>query len=162
MNKSSTEVPYGEDEFELAGLAKQYGNIVKCPMVKPSPVKVRRADKSFIQLSRPDGGNPPLPAVRVQIPLDFPPPRQLADSISGCMCLAPCLTSTKAATRQCLLTLLVLVSMTDCDRARCRHSYRRIGHHGRANRYQEDPAGSPLRRSERKSHLQTRFPVLRH
>lgn len=43
MNKSSTEVPYGEDEFELAGLEKQYGNIVKCPMVKRSPVKVRLA-----------------------------------------------------------------------------------------------------------------------
>lgn len=49
MNKSSTEVPYGTDEFELAGLEKQYGHLVKCPMVKRSPVKVRHLYDANLQ-----------------------------------------------------------------------------------------------------------------
>jgi len=43
MNKSATEVPYGVDEFELAGLEKGYGSLVKSPFVKASPINVRRA-----------------------------------------------------------------------------------------------------------------------
>jgi len=41
MNKSATEVPYGTDEFDLAGLEKALGSLVKCPFVKASPINVR-------------------------------------------------------------------------------------------------------------------------
>lgn len=47
MNKSATEVPYGVDEFELAGLEKGYGSLVKSPFVKASPINVRRASHSI-------------------------------------------------------------------------------------------------------------------
>lgn len=40
VNRTAEQVPYGVDEFELAGLAKEQGNIVRAPMVKESPVKV--------------------------------------------------------------------------------------------------------------------------
>ncbi|GJN92926.1 hypothetical protein Rhopal_005969-T1 [Rhodotorula paludigena] len=39
MNVSAMGVPYGEDEFELAGLTKQVGSVIKTPMVQQSPVK---------------------------------------------------------------------------------------------------------------------------
>ncbi|GAA5999235.1 flavin reductase family protein [Rhodotorula paludigena] len=40
MNISAMGVPYGNDEFELAGLTKQVGSVIKTPMVQQSPVKV--------------------------------------------------------------------------------------------------------------------------
>lgn len=39
VNKSAEQVAYGVDEFKLAGVTKQYGELVKAPMVKESPVK---------------------------------------------------------------------------------------------------------------------------
>ncbi|KAM0786838.1 hypothetical protein ACM66B_002266 [Microbotryomycetes sp. NB124-2] len=39
VNKSAEQVPPEVDEFELAGVTKQFGNLVKAPMVKESPVK---------------------------------------------------------------------------------------------------------------------------
>ncbi|GAA5984251.1 hypothetical protein JCM10908_006110 [Rhodotorula pacifica] len=63
MNKSSTEVPYGEDEFDLAGLEKEYGNIVKCPMVKRSPIKFECKFHSTFRLP----GNTPAASVDIVI-----------------------------------------------------------------------------------------------
>ncbi|GHA52554.1 flavin reductase [Amylibacter ulvae] len=40
MNISSGHYPHGADEFEMAGLTKQTGNIVKAPMVKESPISM--------------------------------------------------------------------------------------------------------------------------
>lgn len=42
MNVTAEQVPYGKDEFKMAGLTKQFGELVQSPMVKESPVKVRR------------------------------------------------------------------------------------------------------------------------
>ncbi|GAA6020327.1 hypothetical protein JCM10207_003229 [Rhodosporidiobolus poonsookiae] len=39
VNLTSEQVPYGQDEFVLAGLTKQQGELVKPPMVRESPVK---------------------------------------------------------------------------------------------------------------------------
>ncbi|BGP55603.1 hypothetical protein JCM8202_004671 [Rhodotorula sphaerocarpa] len=63
MNKSSTEVPYGTDEFELAGLEKQYGHLVKCPMVKRSPVKFECRLHQILRLP----GNSPGASVDIVI-----------------------------------------------------------------------------------------------
>ena len=41
MNKSGEELPYGVDEFTVAGLTKEKGKVVDVPMVKESPIKVR-------------------------------------------------------------------------------------------------------------------------
>lgn len=41
MNKSGEELPYGVDEFTVAGLTKERGKVVDVPMVKESPIKVR-------------------------------------------------------------------------------------------------------------------------
>ncbi|GAA5833850.1 hypothetical protein JCM11251_005986 [Rhodosporidiobolus azoricus] len=40
VNITGAEVPYGIDEFNLAGVEKEFGQLVKAPMVKRSPVKV--------------------------------------------------------------------------------------------------------------------------
>ncbi|GAA5910449.1 hypothetical protein JCM8208_004479 [Rhodotorula glutinis] len=50
MNKSATEVPYGVDEFELAGLEKGYGSLVKAPFVKASPINFECVHHSTIRL----------------------------------------------------------------------------------------------------------------
>ncbi|UZJ55623.1 hypothetical protein CBS101457_004943 [Exobasidium rhododendri] len=39
VNKSSEQFEYGVDEFEIAGLTKEKGNVVDVPLVKESPVK---------------------------------------------------------------------------------------------------------------------------
>lgn len=44
VNTTAEQVPYGEDEFRLAGLTKEQGNLVRAPMIKESPIKVRWFD----------------------------------------------------------------------------------------------------------------------
>ncbi|KAK4057464.1 hypothetical protein OIO90_001533 [Microbotryomycetes sp. JL221] len=39
VNSSAEQVAYGVDEFKLAGVTKEFGQLVKAPMVKESPVK---------------------------------------------------------------------------------------------------------------------------
>lgn len=41
VNITAEQVPYGEDEFKLAGLTRELGKVTRTPMVKESPVKVR-------------------------------------------------------------------------------------------------------------------------
>ncbi|ORY81284.1 hypothetical protein BCR35DRAFT_341381 [Leucosporidium creatinivorum] len=63
VNISAEQVPYGKDEFELAGLTKQYGEIVKSPMVQESPVKFECKYHSTLRLP----GNGPMGTVDVII-----------------------------------------------------------------------------------------------
>ncbi|BGP40264.1 hypothetical protein JCM10449v2_004222 [Rhodotorula kratochvilovae] len=63
MNTSATEVPYGTDEFDLAGLEKGYGSLVKCPFVKASPINFECVHHSTLRLP----GNSPGASVDVVI-----------------------------------------------------------------------------------------------
>jgi len=63
VNISSEQVPYGQDEFELAGLTKQKAEIVKAAMVKESPVKFECKYHSTVRIP----GNPPMGTVDIVI-----------------------------------------------------------------------------------------------
>ncbi|GAA5999234.1 flavin reductase family protein [Rhodotorula paludigena] len=63
VNITAEQVPYGEDEFKLAGLTKQFGRLVKTPMVQESPVKFECKYHSTIRLP----GNGPMGSVDIVI-----------------------------------------------------------------------------------------------
>lgn len=73
VNITSEEVPYGEDEFERAGLDKVYSDVVtvktqngkegRVPMVKRSPVRLECEYYTTLRLP----GNPPMGTVDVVI-----------------------------------------------------------------------------------------------
>ncbi|KAL8278578.1 hypothetical protein RQP46_009070 [Phenoliferia psychrophenolica] len=57
------QVPFGEDEFKLAGLSKEPGKVTRTPMVKESPVKFECKYHSTIRLP----GNGPMGSVDIII-----------------------------------------------------------------------------------------------
>lgn len=63
VNISSEQVPYGQDEFKLAGLTKEKAEIVKAAMVRESPVKFECKYHSTIRIP----GNPPMGTVDIII-----------------------------------------------------------------------------------------------
>lgn len=56
VNITAEQLPYGEDEFERAGLDKEKARLTDIPMVKRSPVKFECDYHSTIRLP----GNPPM------------------------------------------------------------------------------------------------------
>ncbi|GAA5825261.1 hypothetical protein JCM11251_006910 [Rhodosporidiobolus azoricus] len=69
VNITAEQVPYGEDEFLKAGLTKEYGKLVKAPMVAESPVKFECKYHNTFRLP----GNPPMGSVDVRASvLPFP------------------------------------------------------------------------------------------
>lgn len=64
VNISSEQVPYGQDEFKLAGLTKEKAEILKAAMVRESPVKFECKYHSTIRIP----GNPPMGTVDVSFP----------------------------------------------------------------------------------------------
>lgn len=95
VNITAEQVPYGEDEFKLAGLTKQFGRLVKAAMVQESPVKVcallryalgtslarhryyQRCSRRLTRLTC-------LSAVRMQVSLDDSPSGQWSNGLGGC------------------------------------------------------------------------------
>ena len=65
VNISAEQVPYGTDEFERAGLEKEYSRVLSqpVPMVKASPVKFECEYYTTIRLP----GNPPMGSADVVI-----------------------------------------------------------------------------------------------
>ncbi|PNS17514.1 hypothetical protein CAC42_8057 [Sphaceloma murrayae] len=63
VNATAEQLPYGEDEFERAGLEKEKANLSDIPMVKQSPVKFECEYHTTIRLP----GNPPMGTVDVII-----------------------------------------------------------------------------------------------
>ncbi|TNY21268.1 nitrilotriacetate monooxygenase component B-like protein [Rhodotorula diobovata] len=63
VNTTAEQVPYGEDEFRLAGLTKEQGNLVRAPMIKESPIKFECKYHSTLRLP----GNGPMGSVDVVI-----------------------------------------------------------------------------------------------
>ncbi|KAL5340965.1 hypothetical protein BJX70DRAFT_360039 [Aspergillus crustosus] len=63
VNITAEQVDYGVDEFERAELSKEEASLVKCSMVKKSPVKFECVYHSTIRLP----GNPPMGTVDVII-----------------------------------------------------------------------------------------------
>ena len=63
VNITAEQLPYGEDEFEKAGLTKEKARLTDIPMVKDSPVKFECEYHSTIRLP----GNPPMGSVDIII-----------------------------------------------------------------------------------------------
>ncbi|GAA6033110.1 hypothetical protein JCM8097_002949 [Rhodosporidiobolus ruineniae] len=63
VNITAEQVPYGQDEFELAKLSKQQGKIVKAPMIAESPVKFECKYHTTFRLP----GNGPMGTVDIVI-----------------------------------------------------------------------------------------------
>ncbi|PSK56734.1 hypothetical protein B9Z65_6358 [Elsinoe australis] len=63
VNITAEQLPYGEDEFERAGLDKEKARLTDIPMVKRSPVKFECDYHSTIRLP----GNPPMGTVDIII-----------------------------------------------------------------------------------------------
>jgi len=65
VNATAEQVPYGVDEFERAGLEKEWSRVLKLqvPMVKASPVRFECEYHSTLRLP----GNPPMGTVNVVI-----------------------------------------------------------------------------------------------
>ncbi|BGP50056.1 hypothetical protein JCM10450v2_005964 [Rhodotorula kratochvilovae] len=63
VNVTAEQVPYGEDEFVLAGLTKEEGRLVKAPMIKESPVKFECKYHTTFRLP----GNGPMGTVDIVI-----------------------------------------------------------------------------------------------
>jgi flavin reductase (DIM6/NTAB) family NADH-FMN oxidoreductase RutF len=69
VNISAEQIPYGEDEFERAGLEKSYSSVLPgdeknpVPMVKSSPVRFECEYHSTVRLP----GNPPMGTVDIVI-----------------------------------------------------------------------------------------------
>lgn len=64
VNITAEQVPYGVDEFERAGLTKEWSQVIeKVPMVKESPVRFECTYHSTVKLP----GNPPMGTVDVVI-----------------------------------------------------------------------------------------------
>jgi flavin reductase (DIM6/NTAB) family NADH-FMN oxidoreductase RutF len=65
VNKTAEQVPYGFDEFERAGLEKEWSKTLKTPvpMVKESPIRFECEYTSTLRIP----GNPPMGSVDVVI-----------------------------------------------------------------------------------------------
>ncbi|KAJ5715649.1 FMN-binding split barrel-like protein [Penicillium malachiteum] len=63
VNISAEQVPYGVDEFERAGLAKEPGTLTGIPMVRDSPIKFECEYLSTLRIP----GNAPMGSVDVVI-----------------------------------------------------------------------------------------------
>ncbi|KAJ6035763.1 hypothetical protein N7540_000042 [Penicillium herquei] len=63
VNISAEQVPYGVDEFERAGLAKELGTVTGIPMVRDSPVKLECEWETTLKIR----GNPPMGSVDLVI-----------------------------------------------------------------------------------------------
>ncbi|KAL2866950.1 flavin reductase family protein [Aspergillus lucknowensis] len=63
VNKSAQQLPYGVDEFAHANLTPEQASLVKCDMVRESPVKFECEYHSTLRLP----GNPPMGTVDVVI-----------------------------------------------------------------------------------------------
>ncbi|KAJ9197283.1 hypothetical protein DTO027B5_332 [Paecilomyces variotii] len=65
VNISAEQVPYGTDEFERAGLTKAPAHLVRCSMVRDSPIRFECRYHSTLRLP----GNPPMGTVDIIIGL---------------------------------------------------------------------------------------------
>ncbi|RAK98750.1 flavin reductase family protein [Aspergillus ibericus CBS 121593] len=63
VNISAEQTPYGTDEFELCGLAKEQATLMDVPTVKESPVKFECEYHTTVRLP----GNPPMGTVDIVI-----------------------------------------------------------------------------------------------
>ncbi|KAJ9411810.1 hypothetical protein DTO045G8_717 [Paecilomyces variotii] len=65
VNISAEQVPYGTDEFKRAGLTKAPAHLVRCSMVRDSPIRFECRYHSTLRLP----GNPPMGTVDIIIGL---------------------------------------------------------------------------------------------